>query len=323
MSPTLHQVLEQHADANGTMSFRDYSQIALYDPDHGYYRQSRQRVGHSRQADFYTAASLGGVFAELLLNAISNLTDGDLGAHTLVELGAEPSGGAMAQYASHFSDYRPIGVADAMDIPERAVVFANELLDAQPFHRFIVSDGRWQERGVQLTENGLDDVLLPEANTEAAAFMRSLPERGEGYALDISLDAERLLTNIANQVGDGLLVFFDYGKSWQELIEACPAGTARAYFHHEASRELLANPGNQDLTCHVCWDRLEAVLGDAGIANTTLERQEAFFVKHAPQAIERIIMANDATMSREKQTLKELIYPGHMGHKFQVLSAKR
>ena len=42
-------------------------------------------------------------------------------------------------------------------------------------------------------------------------------------------------------------------SDWADLIGDRPAGTARAYYRHEATRDLLARPGEQDLTCHVCW----------------------------------------------------------------------
>lgn len=323
MSDTIHETLRARADADGVLSFRDFSEAALYDSVFGYYRRDRSRVGRSRETDFYTAASLGVVFADLLREAILTQLQDDPRSYTLVELGTEPGGGAMAKHGETFAAYRAVGVTDTLELPSKAVVFANELLDAQPFHRFVYQGGAWQESGVKVTDERLAEVLLDEPSVSARGFLEKLPAAGEGYRLDISLAAEEQLGRIARQVERGLIVMFDYGKSWQELIEACPAGTARGYYRHELTGNLLERPGGQDLTCHVCWDRLEQQLASCGFEDIRLERQEAYFMKHAVAAIERIVMAPDAGMSREKQTLKELLYPGHMGHKFQVLTARR
>ncbi len=322
MSAPIYQILQQVADRSGTLSFCQYSQIALYDPEHGYYCRQRQRVGRSAEADFYTAASLGGVFGELLLGAIEHLLPGPCAEYALVELGVEPGRGTLSGAAERFASYHELGNADKLKLPSKAVVFANELLDAQPFHRFIVRDGQWRESGVRVGNGTLETCLLDEPSPEASAFLATLPVRHEGYRLDISLWAERLLADISAQVSAGLLVFFDYGKSWHELIDTTPAGTARAYRKHEASRELLDAPGEIDLTCHVCWDRLSNALATTNWT-PTLESQEAFFVKRATAAMERIVMEPGTGIDPRKQTLKELVYPGHMGRSFQVLWARR
>ncbi len=323
MTDPLIDALREAADNGELLSYADFTRLALYHPEHGYYCQQRQRVGRTAEADFYTAASLGGVFADLLMEALGTLAPTPLESYALVELGVEPGRGTLAAQAGRFAGYTEIGAGQELDLPARAVVFANELLDAQPFHRFGFHGGKWREYGVRVGPDGLSETLLESPGEEAAEFLATLPPSGEGYRLDISLAAEALLARIARQVREGLLVFFDYGKSWPELLEATPKGSARAYYRHEAVSDLLARPGQQDLTCHVCWDRLGGALSAHGWPGSRLESQEAFFVKHAAPEIERIITASAAAFDPKKQTLKELIYPGHMGRKFQVLFASQ
>ena len=76
----------------------------------------------------------------------------------------------------------------------------------------------------------------------------------EGYRIDMPLAAADLAERIAALPWSGLFLAFDYGKSWRELAGDTPAGTVRAYSRHRQSNALLAQPGEQDLTCHVCWD---------------------------------------------------------------------
>jgi SAM-dependent MidA family methyltransferase len=61
-----------------------------------------------------------------------------------------------------------------------------------------------------------------------------------------------------------------------------------------------------------------------------VERQEAFFLGHAGAAIEALLAESagaatgrDRTLSSVRQTLMELLHPAHLGHKFQIISARR
>jgi SAM-dependent MidA family methyltransferase len=82
----------------------------------------------------------------------------------------------------------------------------------------------------------------------------------------------------------------------------------------------LENLGAQDLTCHVLWDRIEPVVVAAGFRDVRLDRQEAFFVKHAAGEMERIAMSGDHEATGR---LRALTHPAHFGAKFQVLHGIR
>jgi len=309
------------------MSFRDFTQAVLYAPGLGYYaRAGVERVGRRRGSDFYTASSLGqGVFGQLLRAAAINLLFPEKpDTYDLLELAAEPDTGVFGSTAAPFSrlDMRRLG--DGLVPSARAVVFANEWLDAQPFHRFVFRRGTWRELGVRITGEVLEEIELPEFSEPARTLRESLPEEAsEDYHLDISLNAEILLRELAAAPWQGGLILADYGYDWDELIRQRPAGTARAYCKHEVTGDLLVRPGEQDLTCHVCWNRLEAILSRAGFKNIRVERQEAFFMRHAPEEIERIISEQPDQFSSARQTLMELLHPAHLGQKFQILSAWR
>ena len=205
------------------------------------------------------------------------------------------------------------------------VLFANEWLDALPFHRLIFRDGAWRERGVQVAPDGtLHEVLLPHLSAPVAAAATRLPAHSsEGYELDWPLAAEAALGQLLAQEWSGLLLFFDYGKTWQVLIESRPSGTARTYHQHQQANDLLARPGQQDITCDVCWDPLIEQLCTAACTAVTLESQEAFFVKRASRAAEAIVRDAAWNFSEARQTLMELIHPAHMGQRFQTLWALR
>ena len=99
------------------------------------------------------------------------------------------------------------------------------------------------------------------------------------------------------------MLLFDYGKTWQALTQDCPGGTARTYFKHQQGNDLLEQPGEQDITCDICWDPLKAQLETAGLSSVTLESQEAFLVQRASRAAEAIVSASAGSFSEDRQTL--------------------
>ena len=233
-------------------------------------------------------------------------------------------GGVLAGVAHPFASVATITLGQPLQLPARAVVFSNELFDAQPCHRLVRQAGRWREGGVALRDDALEEVLLPELTPEVQAVHDRLPTSApDGYRIDLPLAAAQLAERIAAQPWAGLFVAFDYGKSWRELAGDTPAGTVRAYLRHEQSNDLLAHPGGQDLTCHVCWDWLSAALTTHGFAAPVLESQEAFFVHHAAPALSRLTAAEAGRFSGRKLGVMQLLHPGNMGQKFQVLWARR
>ena len=308
------------AGSSGLISYADYVNFALYHPQFGYYRQNKERIGRRAGTDFYTAACLAEVFSDLVLVSIEHLLpDVRLSDYTFVELGVEPGGGIMNGRKHPFAGVRQVGKGDRLNIPSPAIVFANELLDAQPFHRLCFGRGHWREMGVSVAPNSLSESPLPVPVPAVKARLDRLPkESREGYRIDLPLGAEKLLEHIVSQHWNGLLLTFDYGKSWPEIIRECPGGTARAYSQHRATLDLLDRPGDWDITCHVCWDDLVQILRDADFSPITLERQESFFIKHAESSVlASIEQANP--LSPSHRSLVELISPAHMGQKFQVL----
>ena len=373
VSPAFLAAFRQEAGADGLVSFARFMDLALYHPECGYYAKTRRRIGRAPGTDFFTAASLGPVFGELVVAACVDLLGREsLGEFAFVEIGAEPparenpdtlppcpvEGAApsaplrpsaatarrppvsdasrvasgdpastrsvLAGVPHPFAAVRTIALGQPLQLPPRCVVFSNELFDAQPCHRLVRVAGRWRECGVAVHGGSLAEVLLPALAPEVQALRDRLPAAApEGYCLDLPLAAERLATQIATLPWAGLFVAFDYGKSWRELTEATPAGTVRAYHQHRQGNDLLARPGEQDLTCHICWDWLGEAFAARGFASPTIESQEAFFVNHASAALSRLITAEAGRFSSRKLRVLQLLHPGTMGQKFQVLWARR
>lgn len=308
------------AGPEGRLRFDGFMDLALFHPIVGYYSRDRRRVGYGPGTDFFTATTSGGVFADLVIAACRSLRPGgDPARWTFVEIGAEPGQGLLEGRAHPFGATRTIRLGQPLELSGDCIVFSNELFDAQPCRRFVRSGGGWRETFVDLQDENLVEVDLPAVNVPVA-----LPDDApEGYRVDAPLAAATLLRGIAMQPWHGLFLACDYGKSWAELAEATPAGTVRAYHAHTQGNDLLAQPGEQDLTCHVCWDWLVDGLAAAGFREPAVASHESFFVRQAGTYIEATIAAEAGGFSPRKQALMQLLHPAHLGQKFQVLHALR
>lgn len=324
LSPAFTAAFHARAGASATLAFDAFMDLALYHPELGYYRHDRPRVGTARGTDFYTATSTGPLFGELVSAAACTLLARaglDPATHTFVEIGAEPATRLLGSVAHPFAATRELRLGAPLALAGPCVVFSNELFDAQPLRRFVRHDAAWLELGVTLRGDQLHEVpLAPASAADLAWLPASAPE---GYHFDAPRAAAALAATLAAPGWTGLFLAFDYGKTFAELASDTPQGTLRAYHRHTQSNDLLAQPGEQDLTGHVCWDWLASALRPRGFAAPTVESQEAFFIRHAATFLEHAMTAEAATLSPRKLALMQLLHPAKMGQKFQALHAVR
>jgi SAM-dependent MidA family methyltransferase len=317
-TPEFLAVFRQHADANGEMSFEQFMSLALYDPAVGYYRHNQERIGYGRGTDFYTASTSGPMFGELVTAACATLLRNagrDPNDHTFIEIGAEPNRSVLSDVTHPFRDAITFRVGEPLELPDKCIVFSNELFDAQPCLRTVRRGEAWREIAIRLEGERLVEI---ERSTGFDG-----PDSPEGYRFDRPLAATKLAEQITAGSWTGLFVAFDYGKTLRELIEETPGGTVRAYYRHTKSNDLLARPGEQDLTCHVCWDWLTSALQRNGFVSPLLDFQETFFIRHAAEFIAATSAAEAARFSQRKLALLQLLHPSHLGQKFQVLYGLR
>lgn len=324
-SSDFFEIFATEPGATGGVSFARFMELAMYHPTAGYYTSSFKRVGRDDKADFFTSTTFSPVFGELVVAATVKLLAPALPADfVFVEVGAEPGGGILRGQTHPFADYKTISLGQPFVLPPKAVVFSNELFDAQPFHRVVWREGRWRELGVALNGRHLREVELPAFTSELAAHADRLPKTSEeNYHIDLPLRTIPMLERLVGQAWKGLFLAFDYGKFWKELAEHVPAGTARTYHRQKMGNDLLNRPGKQDLTCHICWDWLEDGLVRASFGEPRVDSQESFFMNHSAKTLAAITAAEASSFSPRKRMVMQLLHPANMGQKFQALYALR
>jgi len=306
------------------MPFDEFMNWALYDQHIGYYQKVKQRVGKQEKSDFYTSTSLVSTWGELIIESSQRLLGEQLSEEfVFVEIGAEPNSGILDGLDHPFAGYQIIRLGDEVDIPKQAVVYSNEWLDAQPFKRFKFDpqESQWMERSV-----GLEGERLIEIQKRTSIpLLKNFPYQSfSTYYLDWPSGSISALNELIQQRNwKGVFLTFDYGLDAHTLLNDRPEGTARAYFQHKMEKNLLLNPGNQDLTCHLCWDPLEEALHQADFKNITLTTQESFLMNHAAARIKKIFEERSTSLNPKILALRELLHPAHLGHGMQALSAVR
>lgn len=297
------------------ISVSEYVRECLYNPEIGYYSKSNLRVGGL--GDFYTSSSVnpevfGGLLAESALK-IREKNFEDLENFETIEIGAEPQKGL-------FKNSKIIRFFDEPKISGDVFVFSNELLDAQPFDRFIFKNGEIFKTFVKFFEDGRYEISHKKASEfEQIYLQKNFPEIKSEFVLDFSFDALKLLRKICSQNWRGVLIFADYFRFKNELYEF-EKGTARTYKRHRASSDIFLNPYECDITFSPSVEVFISELKSMGLTQVQCKSQGSFFMNYAQDYIKKIIESEDI-LSAKKRAISELISPVHMGEMFRVMSA--
>ena len=342
----------------GIISFARFMELALYCPETGYYERQKDNVG--RAGDFITSVSTGSLFGELLAFQFAEwleklrMVDGgwrivEAGAHD-GKLAADILNWLQAQRPKLFSEieywilepslhrqtwqkqtlgkFEPrvrwfSGFSDATMQRCNGVIFSNELLDAFPVRR-LGWDARaknWFEWGVAFAGGKL--VWAKILNAQSAICNPQLEAvLPDNYSIEISPAAENWWRTAAGVLAHGKLLTIDYGFTADEQFSPSrPNGTLRAYHRHHVTGDLLAHPGEQDLTAHVNFSAIQKAGEEVGLKTENFCPQPQFLTRILQKAVTDKSFANlDAKQVRQFQTLT---HPEHLGRAFRVLVQSR
>jgi SAM-dependent MidA family methyltransferase len=213
---------------------------------------------------------------------------------------------------------------------EVGVIFSNELIDAMPVHRVVQRGGRLLELCVGLDALANFTWIEREPTTPRLAehFERFSVRLAEGQRAEVNLAVSEWIARVASLFTRGFVVTVDYGATAEELYDARLRfdGTLRAFRAHALSKDLLGDPGEQDLTATINWSQLDLAGRIAGLETVLFERQDRFLLNAG--AVEQLeLMCARAETEGERAALRtgarEMILPGGMGESFQVLVQKK
>jgi SAM-dependent MidA family methyltransferase len=285
-TPAARRIAAEIAE-RGPITFHHFMELALFDPDVGYY--ARAGTGPGAAADYLTSPEIHSAFAVLLTRQLAemwrHLAEPD--PFWLVEAGPG-SGAFIADVLQTATALAPrfaaaIGVvlleaSPALRLQQEirlgslrprvrwldplteviapigpGCIFANEVFDALPVHRVVMSERGLQEIYTADDASGLHDVPGPLSRPGLAEEIALGGGRlGPGQAGEVNFAAQGLIDDLARLIDRGYMLVLDYGEPASRLYgDRFPSGTLRCYWRHTRNREPYRRIGLQDITAHV------------------------------------------------------------------------
>ncbi len=349
MNP-LEEKIGRRIRREGPICFDAFMDMALYDPEYGYYMAAEPRIG--RAGDFYTSSHLHPVFGRLIGRQVEEmwhlLSRPD--PFHIIEMGAG-EGYVCADMLAYLRDrdvFRSLRYAIIERNPavrqrqeERlaefghAVVwpeslaslgkkvgcfFSNELVDAFPVH-LVEERGGLREICV-----GCDGSAFYETPCEPAAGVREYlaafgsSDLPEGYRTEVNLRARDWIKEVAAVLEQGFVITIDYGYTAEEYFaEDRNRGTLLCYHGHETSEDPYQLVGTRDITAHVNFSSLRMWGEEAGLATAGFCPQGSFLISLGiDKELDRLAKTSDDYLF-ELGRVKSLFMPGGMGESHRVL----
>lgn len=345
---SLTRILRDRIAAGGPITFAEFMDAALYDPEHGYYTRST-----GAPDDYFTSVSAHPVFGAMLANHLDDLWDalGRPDPFYVIELGAGDGrlAGHILAAAAEFPwgatlDYTGVEISPAprASIPDGirfvtsieeagifpvAAVISNEYFDALPFHLLRRDGDVWIEQWFDIKDGDfafVDASLEPAVLAYAEQYGAGLPDGGRLEARPGLQALYSELTAIAPRIA---ITSIDYGGLSSEVHgDRLKAGTALAYRDHRASEDLLADPGQQDLTAHVNFTALVDAGRASGLEALPLVQQVEFLAalgigEYLPH-LQTVPGVTPERYERERNAILQLLDPVEMG-RFRILLQHR
>ena len=150
-------------------------------------------------------------------------------------------------------------VTSLPELPQRpitGVVVANELLDNLPFALLERAADGWSEVrvGAQLGE-----VLVPTSPDVARRADLLAPDAPERGRIPLQSATAGWVRSALGTVERGAIVVFDYADATPSMARRPWTDWVRTYRAHGRGRHPLEHLGEQDITCEVAVDQLDAV----------------------------------------------------------------
>jgi SAM-dependent MidA family methyltransferase len=309
----------------GDLPFRDFVEVALYHPEFGYNTRAKLPVG--KEGDFITGPSLSPAFSfaigKLCREFVLRNTDV---MSTIVDVGS--GGGELVRALEGIEGAKVFGVErgeSLFDLPRNGaqLLISNELFDALPFARLV-------RRGSELHELTVTKDLDWGEREADPRYINYFAERGielaDGQFADVSLEWEAMYAELCRFVERGLIVTFDYGYPGDQLFRSRMRryGTAAAYRGHRVSRDLLSDPGEQDLTAHINFTDLQREGERQGFETIAFTRQAQFLLslgitEHELFTPIQELESASIELMEQRDEARRLVLPDGIGEEIRVL----
>ncbi|HVC13065.1 MAG TPA: SAM-dependent methyltransferase [Burkholderiales bacterium] len=342
----LERIGAELAAGGNWISFARYMELALYEPELGYYAGGAAKLG--APGDFVTAPEMGGLFARTLARQVAELLQpgdailefgagsGALAATLVDELAALGAGGheyLILEPSAELAGRQRTRLGKRARWPGalpqdfRGVMLANEVLDAMPVHALAWTGAGVLERGVCAREGRLAWSERPaqgEVLAAARAIALELPPSGR-YESELGLAARAWMRTLGAHLERGALLAIDYGFPRREYYHPQRSmGTLQCHYRHRSHGDVFYYPGLQDITAHIDFSALAEAALESGLELLGYAPQAQFLLNcgltELLSAADPEDTARYAPLAAEAQ---RLVSPAEMGELFKVLAVGR
>jgi SAM-dependent MidA family methyltransferase len=338
----------------GKVTFARFMEMALYDTEGGYYNSAQDPIG--REGDYDTSPEVHSIFGKKIGKQLVQMFE-SLGRNEpliLLEMGAgkgllmchvlgaikNQNIGLFDTLQCHIVERSPsmvsrqkktlkeVGLKDKVvwhdtlkDIKTRegivGCVVSNELVDAFPVHRVVMTGQGLKEIYVTVRDGTIKEVI-DELSTPALSgyFERINVRLDPEQQAEVNLEAARWINEIGQVLKKGYVLTLDYGHTAADLYASHrKKGTLLCYHRHTVHDNPYIRIGEQDITAHVDFTSLAIEGREAGFEVTGFTDQQNFLMS--------LGMADEMEGLDPKspvfEAMKRLMADSGMGRTFKVL----
>lgn len=336
--------------SGGGLTFQQFMQMALFEPDLGYYRCGTEKFGVT--GDFITAPESSPLFGQCLARfyqqsgSAGSILEVGAGSgrlavsilEALQENSALPDAYYILELSSELRERQRRILHDAIPgyidqviwldtLPEEfsGLVIANELLDAMPVIRFRIESGKVFEEYVVCDGDELAFAHEPTTNQRLLTRIEELRQQttmseADTYYSEVNFLAEDWIKSLADRMQSGLVVVVDYGYPRNVYYHAQRhMGTLMCHYQHRAHPDPLLFPGIQDITAHIDFTAMADAALAAGMDVAGFTTQAHFLLNLGLLELLETRQEDLPTYLRSSSEVKRLTLPGEMGEGFKVL----
>lgn len=347
----LQRLSRRLEDNDNWISFADYMQFCLYEPELGYYSSGLQKFGVD--GDFTTAPEVSPLFGECLAASIADLLRrhpewsicelgpgrGALAESLLMHLhnlDALPASYQLLEVSASLSDLQkkrldklkldiPIIHLDTPPHNFKGIIIANEVIDALPVERFYIdASGKVHQVGLSLDGQQLIQTTKPAPEYLRRAVESLNTKLPTHYSSELCLQLTPWLASVAANVDEAIFLFSDYGFSQGEYYSPeRDQGTLRCHYRHHAHNDYSVLPGLQDLTAWVNFTQLGEAALSLNMEVVAYTTQAHFLLGSGHLHTLDLESLTEQERFKTSKDIQTLSLPANMGERFRFMQLNK
>ncbi len=342
---------------SGSISFKRYMEMALYEPGLGYYVAGTHKIGE--QGDFTTAPQISPLFSRCIANQCAEVLktlktenllkvggcvlefgagSGIMASDILLELERQnclPNTYYILDLSPDLQQRQKQTIESSTphllhkviwlnELPKNfsGVVLANEVLDAMPVDVFTQHDEEVYAHHVIWQDSKLIEQLKPaNPSLEKQALRLGIPTEATPYTSEINSHIEPWLNAINDCFENGLILLIDYGYPRSEYYLAeRNKGTLICHYQHLVNEAPLHYPGLQDITASVDFTAVAEAADSCELQVAGFTSQACFLANAGLEVyFQQALDDKPNDQYTLAQKIRTLTLPAEMGERFKCM----